>query len=181
DEAPFQLQVTRPFVMDVFGWITDAFADALEDAIVKVVIGPDHIMSQEDVATLCSKVPTITALRIFGTQTPLIRYLATPTLVDGIRRWPLPQLVSLTVQEGDVDPDEMLGMLESRYGYTLKNEDAKARLPSPFSTLVIRSSGESLDDRTLQEIRRIVGEDCLEHTVLDDIQDDADSIFSDVY
>ncbi|KAG8902037.1 hypothetical protein FRB99_004861, partial [Tulasnella sp. 403] len=163
------IQSSRP--MTVLAWITEAFAGILEGVDTEVRI--EHVLSRDDIATVCRRVPTITALHIlFGNPTPFVRHLSTPILIDGKQCWPLPKLarVSLTLLEDECDPGEIVDMVERRYGHAIKStEDARSmaqlQLPSPFSSLVINGPANALDELTLQKIRSIVGEDHLERNV----------------
>ncbi|KAG8892899.1 hypothetical protein FRB99_002358, partial [Tulasnella sp. 403] len=77
-------------------------------------------------------------------HTALIRHLSTPTLISGKLYWPLPALAALTIQADDCTPEEILDMVESRYGS--KKAMLRAQFPSRFASLVINGPGKTLED-----------------------------------
>ncbi|KAG8905672.1 hypothetical protein FRB99_008445 [Tulasnella sp. 403] len=176
--APLKLCITHPSPFAVLGWITGVFCDAMKTVPSEVVISstlPEHGLSA------IGRVSSTTTLELRGAQTPIIRYLSTTTLIDGKRRWPLPELATLTIDEDDNDPDEILRMVESRYGLTTKytHLGSKTQLPVPFESLVIDGMGTTLSRDTYRRIREIVGGDCFEAISMgwdeeDDEEDDDD-------
>ncbi|KAG8892050.1 hypothetical protein FRB99_003150, partial [Tulasnella sp. 403] len=154
--------VAHPSPPTVLGWMTTAFGDAMKSVQTELDIGFNFSPSENDLLVI-SRILMTTSLKLsgLGDQTPIIRFLSTTTLVNGEQRWPFPKLASLTIEEDTNYPGEILRMVESRYGHTIKSKEAKskARLPTPFTSFIIHGSGTRLGDRTFHQVRKIVGED----------------------
>ncbi|KAG8905671.1 exo-1,3-beta-glucanase [Tulasnella sp. 403] len=179
DSRKLRLSITHLSTSIVLGWVVAAFCDAMKNIRSEVAFSRFDSLLQSDLATI-DRTSLVTKLSLAGEQTFVIRHLSTTTLVDGKQRWLFPELVTLSIDEDSNHPDEILRMVERRYGRTTEPNDAEAdiQLPTPLTSLVIYGSGKVLDGHTFHRLREIVGEDCFkwdtEYTAEDDEGDSDD-------
>ncbi|KAG8906257.1 hypothetical protein FRB99_007319 [Tulasnella sp. 403] len=183
EDFNLQFCLAHPSPPTVLRWITTALGDAMKS--VQVELDISSLPSESDLLAV-SSIPIITSLVLecsLNDQTPVIRFLSTPTLVDGKKHWPFPNLASLEVEEEACDPSEIRRMVESRYGRTTESKKAKSKalLPAPFTSLVIDGSGTTLNDRTFRRIREIVGDDCFTWDIQEDDEDEDDESARDAF
>ncbi|KAG8892213.1 hypothetical protein FRB99_002879 [Tulasnella sp. 403] len=177
-----ELSVDHSSPLTVLGWITTVFGNAMKTVRAEVTICYDSSESPPDSCLpAISRIPLMTSLTLMGQddQTPIIQHLSTATLVNGKQQWPFPRLASLSIEEDANDPGAILGMVESRYGHTIKSKKAKskARLPAPFTSFVISGSGKTMDDHTYRQIRKIVGDDNVRREIEEDEEDEDDDYY----
>ncbi|KAG8903041.1 hypothetical protein FRB99_003812, partial [Tulasnella sp. 403] len=170
NEIVFHLFIEDYSSMAVLRWITEAIASIPEGVDAKLVLGRYmYTASEEEVATICSRIPTITILRVESNQSPLIRYLSAPgpALIDGTKHWPFPKLTSLFIEEDACDPHELLTMVARRYGRDTKSEST-VELPQRLSSLIINRRWETSrpSHPTIRQVCQIVGADVFENKSL---------------
>lgn len=106
----------------------------------------------------------------------LISLLASPHIEDGVARWPMPALRDLTI-EGSADAEEVLRMVESRYGWTRSWAEGEVdpQYPRHFDILHVGS----LRGTILEDVEAIVGVGKVNGAELD--SDDTDYSSLDAY
>ncbi|KAG8893533.1 hypothetical protein FRB99_001892, partial [Tulasnella sp. 403] len=150
----------------VLDWLIAGFGDAMNNVpTIRAEVVEYPSGKKELAVTAIGKFPLVTELQLSRDHTPVIRYLSSPTLVDGTLQWPLPRLTKLKFDAESYDPKVILDMVESRYGHTLE-ANSKAQLPSRFEFLTIINASTKLnwDQKVVDRIRNIVGEDHLQVT-----------------
>ncbi|KAG8904527.1 hypothetical protein FRB99_001610 [Tulasnella sp. 403] len=164
DGPLLELDIDHASPVSVLTWITDALSGLPEGVKTKLAIARGASVSEEDVTTLCHKLPTITALCLLHAPTPFIHHLSTPTFINGKQYWALPKLASLIIREAAYEVEEILRLVEGRYGrHTQSN--SMVGLPDRFLSLVVQGSGDIWDAGTCLKISEIVGQDHLGRNV----------------
>ncbi|KAG8892768.1 hypothetical protein FRB99_002446, partial [Tulasnella sp. 403] len=147
-EHILNLDITYPAPSTVLEWITTVFGNAMKSVQADVTI-ERYTSPSENNPLAIGRIPLISSLKLLGrgNQTPITRHLSTALKVDGRLQWPFPELASLRIEENSNSPDEILLMLESRYGHSTKSKkaDSKIGLPAPLVSFVIHGSGKTLD------------------------------------
>ncbi|KAG8908484.1 hypothetical protein FRB99_005842 [Tulasnella sp. 403] len=118
-----------------------------------------------------AKIPSVTTLSALTRRdlSDLINHLATPSVLNGTKRWPHPRLRHLSLFEQSCKLKQLLQMVENRYGVAKGKAKGKGKgngkcgkeeFPEPLETLDITGQVETCVDGTLfRKIEKVVGRD----------------------
>ncbi|KAG8907828.1 hypothetical protein FRB99_002001 [Tulasnella sp. 403] len=172
----FDIKVDSPY--RILGRLIARFGEAME-GVDTYLIFTDSLNSDDQQRFYKKDFPIISNLSFVKDiyvetnidASDLVTCLASPDIVNGVKRWPLPQLRRLNFHERNFQLSDLLDMLERRYGESTQeeqDEETEVELPAQLDDLEITAAKEHFDRLLFKEIEEIIGLECL--TCLDDIQ-----------